>query len=62
MTKKVYRRCGDTRKRVRCLGPQDKEHWFWSANPTGERICARCRKMQENYSAAHECRVELPRR
>ncbi len=36
--------------RVRCLGPNPKEHYFASANPRGERVCAKCREKQRNMN------------
>jgi hypothetical protein len=34
------------RVRVRCLGPAKEEHTFLSADPRSERICPRCRTLQ----------------
>jgi hypothetical protein len=38
------------RVKVRCLGPGKAEHFFMSANPSGERVCWRCRAKQDNMS------------
>jgi hypothetical protein len=35
------------RVRVRCLGPAKEEHTFLSADPRSERICPRCRTLQQ---------------
>ena len=43
------------RTRVRCLGPGKGEHFFGSAAPAAERVCARCRSLQDKLalSARH---------
>lgn len=38
------------RRKVRCLGPRTKEHYFASAHP-GERICEACRSVQRHLSS-----------
>lgn len=40
--------------RVRCLGPADKEHFFQSVDPVNQRICERCRGLQQRLSMAHQ--------
>jgi hypothetical protein len=31
---------------VRCLGPREEEHQFFSPDPTTVRVCGKCREMQ----------------
>ncbi len=38
------------RARVRCLGPTDREHWFWTTDPVRRRRCAACEKLVERLS------------
>lgn len=35
------------RVKVRCLGPKRAEHWFLSRDPSRERICRYCRRLQD---------------
>lgn len=41
---------GKGRVRVECLGPLaiKRRHWFYSTNELSHRICAACRKVQDD--------------
>lgn len=49
------------KKRVRCLGPLDPEHWFFTPNLDGSnRICGKCEAYRKSLRLSPQC--ERPQR
>ncbi len=44
------------KKRVKCLGPVEPDHWFYTPNLDGSnRICPACREKQKSLNLSPQC-------